>query len=239
MQRRDLLGTALAASTLIILPGAAGFAKLTKQRGLSLHELVALGTPPHTELSHNPQRLMAFTVLPHRLSVKAWTDDTYRLKILRTPHTELHRYWGSIINDMEINIYEDSESIKHFTIPWVSNAIIQKKRRPLSQLLAIETGNDCVCEHFLPPDVLAKAILDRRYARLLSESPNRILANEGYTPPSFRSRILHNSPSTYHIPLRQNSFPTFDLEDIDERIYKLAQSTKCCASGTCDISVCY
>jgi hypothetical protein len=99
-------------------------------------------------------------------------------------------------------------------------------------------GDDDSFEFHLPPSVIAAALADEAVRdELLRDAPAALRAL-GYEPPAERVVVLQNARHTYHLVLPRNPSRVeelnFDALHASLRERFGVNSTKCCASGTCD-----
>ena len=179
--------------------------------------------------------LLKFTVLPFRITARAWADEVFKGDLLRNPRLFLLGHSTLFPRECSYIIPVDTASLQHFVIPYVDEGTLDRLGEKLLNVLEEEMGDTEPFETWLPPKVLYRALADRRYLGELHSRAAVFLLDEGYTAPKDIC-VIQNSPTTFHIPLRFNNIirDSFDAAMREIRGDKISiSSSKCCASGTC------
>lgn len=180
------------------------------------------------------QGILKFTVLPFRLTARAWADETFREDLLRNPRLFLLGHSTHFPRDCNYVIPVDTASLKHFTVPFVSPEAIDALGGKLMSLLEDEMGDSPPFECWLPLKVLYGALTDPKYLAQLNSRAVSFLRGEGYVAPRDIC-VLQNSPTTFHIPLRYNGTMTNDFAKSLHSIRgdkAVISTSSCCAGGT-------
>jgi len=197
-------------------------------------ELIQSDAPTRFEI---PQ-LMDWSILPASVTAAAWTDPEIRALLLSDPTTLLQERIPRWPADKTFCVVADSAETKFFVLPARKQSLDGRSRDSIVETLTRETGDDQTLEDWLPVDVIADALLDRAFRAELIHDPARVLHDRGYKPPNRKIIVLENSEFTYHLvlpehPSRQQDLDVSSLEaNLRERYG--TNTTKCCASGTCD-----
>lgn len=182
--------------------------------------------------------IMDWTIMPASVTAAAWTDPEIRALLLSDPTTLLRERISAWPADKTFCVAADSAEVKYFVLPARKQVLGQRSREELISILQRETGNDGTLADWLPVDVIIDAFIDSAFKAELIRSPREVLRERGYDPPSRQIVVLENSEFTYHLvlpenPSRQEDLDVASLEAMLRDQYGV-NTTKCCASGTCD-----
>jgi hypothetical protein len=181
---------------------------------------------------------MDWTILPASVTAAAWTDPEIRALLLSDPTTLLNERIAGWPDDRSFCVVADSAEVKYFVLPTRKQELASHSRDSLLEILVREMGEDDTLEDWLPSDVIADALADRVFKTELIRDPAAILRERGYKTPQRTIIVLENSEFTYHLvlpenPSRQGDLDSSSLEGQLRERYGV-NTTKCCASGTCD-----
>lgn len=188
-----------------------------------------------TKQTNDPFELLKLTVLPFRITARAWVDAEYRAALLAYPRTFLVAHSVHFPRDVNYVVVPDTPSIKCFTIPHLPSTLAKASRAEVLELIEREIGDEEPFGQWLPPAVLARALTDEVFLRDLTARGVSLLRQEGYRAPADMA-IYQNSATTYHFPLRLNPGITQTFSDALTSIRgdsMVVSSSQCCASGTC------
>jgi hypothetical protein len=184
---------------------------------------------------NDPFEILRLTVLPFRITARAWVDDVFRASLLAFPRTFLVAHSPAFPREFSYTVHADSSSLMHFSIPHLTASCAALSEADLLDRLEAEIGDEPPFVHWLPVPVLAKALTDPQYLAQLTMRGVSFLRREGYKAPCDLG-ILQNSQSTYHFPLRWNHAAARAFSSALTEIRgdeKIINSSGCCASGTC------
>jgi hypothetical protein len=181
--------------------------------------------------------VMDWTILPASITAQAWTDPEFRGELLADPTATLRQRIKRWPRDKTFSLDADSELKRFFVLPVRKRAFEGLSRAGLYALLRHELGDDDSFEFHLPPAVIAAALADDALKNDLLRDGAATLQSLGYEPRAPLIVVLENSPSHYHLVLPCNPSRVEDL-DFDALHASLrerfgANTTRCCASGTC------
>lgn len=183
-------------------------------------------------------QIMDWTILPASVTAAAWTDPEIRALLLSDATTLLNERIAGWPNDRSFCVVADSAEVKYFVLPALKQDLASHSRDSLLEILAREMGEDDTLEDWLPADVVADALTDRSFKSELIRDPVAVLRERGYKPPARTIIVLENSEFTYHLVLSENPSRQRDLDSssLEAQLRERygVNSTKCCASGTCD-----
>lgn len=219
MKRRSLLRASLLAAT-----------TMSAERALA-------GSLLKPKVAPKATRFMNYTILSSGATLRAWSDVAFRELLISNPRQALGEFWTHQPSEANFVVHENTEDATHLSIPWRMNEVAELSMGALSDVIAHETGDDRTLEYFLPASILARAIVDAEFRHRLVKAPKTVLFDNGYNT-EMRTLVVHENSSTdYHIALPRSPSSLRRLEAMDRHIllYAQAATTKCCASGTCDI----
>jgi hypothetical protein len=184
-----------------------------------------------------PTEIMKLTVLPYELVAKAWLDPAFCDALLAHPRPFLLEQSDKYLRSAQYVILRDTPTVKHFILPHLPRSFESSE---LQAILSQETGDEHDYSEFLPTAVLHKALTDQEFKTRLILSPNRAVEQVA-SPCSYPMRVIENSDSVFHIPLRFNPLHATDYKPTYEQLRAVLStensSTKCCATGTCAVAV--
>jgi hypothetical protein len=182
--------------------------------------------------------LMDWTIMPARLIAWAWTDDAFRSELLTDPTTVLRREVDRAPRDRSFRVVENFHGAHYLPLPARKPHTEGWSKESLLQRLKQETGNDRSLSYFLPAEVICEAWIDKVYKDYLLAEPVSALGSFRLSDPRSNTVVLENSLDIYHLVLPENPSRQSQL-DFKAHYHNLlkefgAESTKCCATGTCD-----
>jgi hypothetical protein len=181
--------------------------------------------------------IMEWTILPARITARAWTDITFKERLLSHPTEVLREMCTSSYKDKTYLIVEDYGDVKHLVLPAKKAAISSWPKEKILETLIRETGEDRTLKYFLPAEVTVESFFNPEFKSLLFKDANAAFRKFGLNTGRNTFQIVENAESTYHLVLGANPSYKGDLS-FDALQSKLLEefglnSTKCCASGTC------
>lgn len=181
-----------------------------------------------------PTRLMNYTVLSSNAILKAWSDNQFRSLLLAEPDQAIAGYWDTETAGVNFKIHENSAAVRHLPLPARENMAAEMSKEELSSQLEYETGSDETLEYFLPAKVIARALVSKNFKRRLLKAPDLAIKEMGYDPGEKIIVVHQNTPHLSHLALPESPASFSQLASMERHIINVANTTKCCASGTCD-----
>lgn len=181
------------------------------------------------------QHVLRMTVLPFRLSARAWVDAQFRDELLRSPRAHIIAHSAYFPRDCTYLVPPDTPSLKHYSIPFTSSAIKDLGESAVLTILEEEIGDTPHFDAWLPPKVIAKAMFDSEFLANLIARGVSSLRREGYKS-STDICIVQHSPTSFCMPLRFNHLSTLVFHEALTEIRgdaAVIESSRCCQSGTC------
>ena len=182
--------------------------------------------------------IVDWTLLPASCVALAWTDESFRSRLIENPTRVLQERVARWPRDKTFVVVEDTPRVRHFVLPARKRSLDGSSRSDVLETLMTELGDDRTLEFHLPAEAIANAFFDPAFKDELFRNPVGVLRSLGLEPPAEDVVVLENSEYTYHLVLPTNPAHPEDLsfEALDAILReKFGQgTTKCCASGTCD-----
>lgn len=240
MERRNFLKTL----GVITAAGVSGLT-LLKATGCNVNDdNETTSNPTFNGKNWSPPEITDWTILPAAVTALAWTNKTYKEELLRNPNYALKKRFPNNIN---FKVYEDHDNIKYLNLPVKKSKHVDWKKEYFLEKLMAETRNDETFEFHLPPKVIAEALYNNSFKYKLLNNANEAIEILGFKQGNAELRVIENNESNYNLVLMQNPLHQERL-DFDVLLERLRQTmggnfadtgtTKCCASGTCDLIAC-
>lgn len=188
--------------------------------------------------SANPYevKVVDWTILPAKVTARAWIDDEFRAELLARPDDVLRREVKQWTHEISFVVHSDESKIRNLPLPAWKPEFDEWPPGALAERLAKETDDDDSLRYQLPARVILRALTDHDYRRKLVSEPPAALADEGITVEE-TFRIHENRLGAYHLalPLSPADAAATDLEELRNQLNSEfgTGTTRCCATGTC------
>lgn len=221
-----------------------GFLQMAAMMAAVSHmKIAAAAEPPDiTDTHFEPTLLMQWTVLSTTLAVRAWANSKSRAELLSSPRKMIAGVWGGYPGGIRFTVHENTSSIFHFPLPIVDSRAKGWSEDQLLSQLDREIGDDDTFNVFLPVPVIFAAWTNKEFRRQLLKDPNAALSAMKYDLKGRKIIIHANTQNHYHLALPYSPNAYGEIAEMRakfsseyEGIMMGGGSTKCCASGTCDI----
>lgn len=182
--------------------------------------------------------LMDFTVLPAKITSRAWVDDGFRDRLLEDATRVLREEMDLWPEGIEFVVYENTTVQRHLVLPERKTHTLDWDRAKLLEVVERETGADTSVGIWPPPAMIVEAWISASFREALLADPAHELSTAGYALPEERLVVLPNTRNRRFLALPQSPVDATALDA--DRLRKVLEesfgqdSTKCCASGTCD-----
>lgn len=187
-------------------------------------------------------RIMDWTILPYDATAKAWTDVQFKLQLLSNPTKVLRGMKASCPMGLEFRIWENSEDTTYLPLPSRKVDLEGFTEEKLRSLIYEEVGADQSLGLTLPAEIVFRSYIDDVFREALITHPNSILELYGYPPNGLKIIVVENTTTIHNLVLPYNPIVTTSLDKAKAAALDAmrsvgdvpTQTTKCCASGTCD-----
>lgn len=156
-------------------------------------------------------RVMNWTIMPANLIARAWSDNRFRLDLLRNPSRMFKENGISVPDDVKLCVVENNEDISFIVLPHRGQETFKLSYNQLVELLEEETGGDRSLEFWLPPEVMAEAFTNPMLKRRLLINANEVLSEFGYEPAHHTYVVVENEESLFHLALPMNKWKVLDF----------------------------
>ena len=181
---------------------------------------------------------MDWSLLPISVVAKAWTDSAFNSSLLASPDATLQQMIRRWPHTISFTVHQDTGSTRNLPLPFYKTGLQSLSDADLLTLAQMETCGDTTLEQFLPADVIVKALTDSAFKTSLLSNANSALNGMGYDTSYATYTVHENTATDYNLALPVNPLSVQSLS-FDDLVVRLGASlstetTKCCASGTCD-----
>lgn len=187
-------------------------------------------------------KVMDWTVLPYQLTAMAWTDSNFKSMLLARPTAVMREMMRSCPPNLEFRAWENTKDRTYLPLPAWKLKLADMSTEEIRSTIFEEVGADYSLTYMLPAEVIFKSFLEPSYRQALLENPQTIIENGGYPTRGKTISVIGNTATTHNLALPFNPIDTSSLERAKEIALDAMRSvgdtvvdtTKCCASGTCD-----
>ncbi len=244
MERRDFIrkaGSGAALGAAVLATGLSGCSDSNVSPATPQSNPDAGGMKgPHLNAWQAPL-LLDFTIIPARVTAEAWTNPSYKTSLLTNSTETLRQATHLWPRDRDFAVSEDSTTYRWFALPYRKSITGTWTKQQAQSALAEEMGgDDQTFEVYLPPAAIAEAWFNPIFKEHLLSDPTTALQGLGLTVPSYQLRVVESTETLTQLALLLNPLQQ-ELLDVNELVKRLqdtygVNTTKCCASGTCDTS---
>ena len=189
-----------------------------------------------------PPRVMDWTILPYDTTARAWTDVQFKAQLLAAPTKVLRELKHSCPPHLEFRIWENTEDTTHLPLPSHKPDLEGVPEDELRSLIYEEVGADQSLGLTLPAEIVYRSYIDDGFRNALLKHPNKIMEQNGYPPKGLKIIVVENTTTVHNLVLPYNPIVTTSLDKAKAAALDamrsvgddLVDTTKCCASGTCD-----